>query len=181
MAEWHQHFIDLLKFMESRGECVREFRRSFESGSKKERVYPHLNDIYEKCRDKFDDKLFIDWFNSQSFRVKSGLKVIIIKCNTDKEIFEQYLRKLFSHWNTGIKFSLPEKIDVKPPPISKKKIEKAMKYLNNMDAKQLKRTASLASHSQLGNFITNSDIQNMAESAQENRTAKNLARKIGST
>lgn len=179
MTEWHSHFIDLLKFLETQGEPVREFRRSFESGRKQDRIYPTLNEIYEKCKDKLEEN-FVEEFNSQNFRVSAGLKTIVLKCNGDKELFEQYLRQLFSYWNSEIQFSVPNKASKQTPIISKKKISKAMKHLNSMSTKQLKNTAASASKSEMSELAANPEIHTLAEQLQENPTAKKLARKLDS-
>ena len=182
MAEsnWHQHFIDLLKFLETHGNPVREFRRSYISGSKKDRVYPRLTEIYEECKDKLDDT-FIEWFNLQSFRIKSGLKIITLKCETNTELFEQYLRQLFTYWDPTIKFTLPESNqESQPSLISKKKMKKAMQHLGNMDSKQLAKTMALAPKNQMGALAENPEIQALAEQMQNNPTAKRLVQKLES-
>lgn len=157
---WCNYFIDLLKYLESQGESVHEFRRSFESGGKKDRIYPSLTQIYNKCKDKLENDDFIEWFNGQSFRVKNGLKVITIKCDKDHEIFEHYLRQLFSHWNSEIKYEVPQK-EQKPSGISKKKVDKTLKYMKNLNPQQLKNIVALASSSGLNleSLSSNLNIQ----------------------
>jgi len=192
-ADWHQSFNDLLKFLEDNGRPVREFRRSFMGGSKKNRIYPILTNIYNDCKDKLEknktkeDKSeesdseeqkenFIDWFNSRSFQIKSGLKTITLKCDTNTELFEQYLRKLFTHWDPEIEFSVPEKKKV--PVISKKKMNKAMKRMDNMNPKQLKKTAASVSSKQVKKMVTGPRILDLAEQMQNDSTAQRIAGKL---
>lgn len=126
---WENYFIQLLNFLENNGrKDIREFKRSFESGSKQDRVYPYLTNIYEKCKTNMDGH-FSDWFNLQSFIVKNGLKVITLKCEINKDLFEEYIKQLFSCWDKSIKYLIPEKKHKEGPPISQKKINKALKYL----------------------------------------------------
>ena len=176
MAEintWQRYFVDILNFLESQGNSVRDFKRSYISGSKKDRVKPTLTDIYEKCKDRLDDgdsDSFVKWFNSQSFKIKSGLKIITLRCETDTGTFEQYLRQLFSYWDPKIEFVVPNNASSKPGgsgPISKKSIDKAMKHLKGIDPKKLSQLAATAPKNQMESLTNNLDVQKLSEQLQD--------------
>jgi hypothetical protein len=172
MAEnWIEHFVDFLKYFESESnkKQIHQFRRSFQGGNKKDRLFPQLEAIYEKAKDHFNDtpEELQTWFNHQSFRLNLGLKTIVLKSTAPPNEFQRRFFQLCSKWSPEL-YQVKETVQGNGMGISRKQMRMAKRRLHQLDDQQLS--------SVLNNVPPNSDInQNELTEVLDNRSADRIS------
>lgn len=200
MEPWAKTFSDLLKIIEKskqQNSSVKEFRRSFEAGRKKDRVKTQLNKIYTKVHSTIPktnnniDKVNLDWvdkFNAMKFSVKLGQKSVGLSCPANTEGFARTLLLLFCELHPELVKSVDESLlrelfsglgeEKKKPLISSKKKEKALKKIKGLNEQQLRKLKNNVPESQIKALASNPEMVAMAKDLQEDQELNRVANSI---